>query len=222
MLEKSKYYSDIHHRHSIRLKGYDYSQTGLYFVTICTKNHEILFGEIVGAGFTPAHSLNLHYDNKNIPTTKVAATSEDIAPILSSGNPGMILNQLGEIANKCWLQIPNYFPNVELDFFQIMPNHIHAIFCIMPARAGVNPAPTEDRQSKKVDPTVGNIIGAYKSLVSKEILKIYKSRNMFLGKLWQRNYYEHIIRNEKSLEQIREYIINNPLNWEIDELYFKP
>ena len=79
--------------------------------------------------------------------------------------------------------------------------------------AGVNPAPTIETV------VVGNIVGAFKSQVSNEILKLYKIRNKYLGKLWQRNYYEHIIRNETELNKIREYIIYNPVNWKSDENY---
>jgi REP element-mobilizing transposase RayT len=83
------YNPQIHHRRSIRLKGYDYSQAGLYFITICTQNRECLFGEI--------------------------------------RSPEMILNDAGNIANECWLVIPNHFPNVVLHEFIVMPNHIHGI-----------------------------------------------------------------------------------------------
>ena len=83
------YNPNIHHRKSIRLKGYDYTQAGLYFITICCQNRECLFGNII--------------------------------------NGEMILNDAGNIANECWLAIPNHFPNVVLHEFVIMPNHIHGI-----------------------------------------------------------------------------------------------
>jgi hypothetical protein len=73
----------------------------------------------------------------------------------------------------------------------------------------------------RVAPTVGNIIGAYKSLVTNGCLNIYKLNNKTMGKLWQRNYYEHIIRNEKSYQTIANYIINNPSNWENDKFFKK-
>lgn len=195
-----KYDTDIHHRRSIRLKDYDYSQAGAYFVTICTQNRECLFGEII--------------------------------------NGEMVLNEYGKIVYNEWIKLPGCNPYIELDVFQIMPNHIHGIISVGAtlavalnksivqnnnsgvnnsgtdyARAGASPAPT----IKTI--TVGNIVGSYKSSVANGCLKIFKSKNEYMGKLWQRNYYEHIIRNETETNKIREYIINNPLNWETDENY---
>ena len=87
-----KYNSHIHHRRSIRLKGYDYSQNGVYFVTICVQNRECLFGKIK--------------------------------------NGEMILNNAGKMIEKYWHQIPEHYPNVILDVFVIMPNHVHGILII--------------------------------------------------------------------------------------------
>jgi hypothetical protein len=95
--EMTRYNPNTHHRHSIRLKGYDYSQEGLYFVTICVQNHECLFGEIVGA--------------KNFSPEKVPGNF----------SPEMILNDLGKIAMQCWLEIPQHFPHAVLHEFVIMP-----------------------------------------------------------------------------------------------------
>ncbi|HWP93247.1 MAG TPA: transposase [Thermodesulfobacteriota bacterium] len=116
-----------------------------------------------------------------------------------------------EIVNLEWLKIPNGYPGVQLSEFIIMPNHIHGILIIVGAtlvvaqnnRAGASPAPT-----------IGEIIGAFKSIYVNEWLK-YIKENMLdaVGKFWQRSYYEHIIRDEGSLNRIREYIINNPLRW---------
>ncbi|KAA6331893.1 hypothetical protein EZS27_019543 [termite gut metagenome] len=78
---------------------------------------------------------------------------------------------------------------------------------------------TANRATARVAPTVGNIVGAYKSLVMNRCLEIYKSKNECMGKLWQRNYYEHIIRNERSHQIISEYIANNPVNWKDDKFY---
>ena len=186
-MNKPKYNPKIHHRRSIRLKGYDYSQAGMYFITICCQDMICRFGKI--------------------------ADGE------------MILNELGMIAYNEWLKLPERFPNFELDVFQIMPNHIHGIVALVGAPlagapndvgiqctgAGASPAPTAA--------TVGDIIGAYKSLVSNNCLKIYKSKNEIMGKLLQRNYYEHIIRNEPSCKTISYYIINNPSNWKDDKFY---
>ncbi|MFZ4523236.1 MAG: transposase [Bacteroidales bacterium] len=154
----------------------------------------------------------------------------------------MILNEYGQIAHDAWLKLPERYPNITLDVFQVMPNHFHAILALSPAPAPVraalaaaqdiaqdiapnngarvNRAPTGDDNGARVNraPTVGEIIGAYKSLVANGCLKIYKSKNEIMGKLWQRNYWEHIIRNEESFFRIAAYIVNNPINWNSDKL----
>jgi putative transposase len=187
----NKYNPNIHHRRSIRLKGYDYSQAGLYFITICCGDRICRFGEIE--------------------------------------NGMMILNELGEIAYNEWRKLSERFKNMELDAFQIMPNHIHGIIAlnVPPVGAGFTPAPIPNTmqphsgngQPQGIAPTVSDIVGAYKSLVANGCLEIYKSKNKIMGKLWQRNYYEHIIRNEKSYQTISEYILNNPSKWNDDKFY---
>ena len=141
----------------------------------------------------------------------------------------MILNEYGQIAYDEWLKLPQRFPRLELDVFQIMPNHVHGIFALVGAtlavaqnddvaqndinRAGASPAPTTTTK------TDGDIVGAYKSLTANGCLNIYKSKNEIMGKLWQRNYHEHIIRHEKSYQRISDYIINNPAKWTDDKFY---
>lgn len=201
------YNPNMHHRRSIRLKEYDYSQAGLYFVTICCQNRIHRFGKIE--------------------------------------NDEMILNEYGMIGYEEWLKLSERFTNFEWDVFQIMPNHLHGIIMLTntvgagfnPAQnaaqnadmqneisiddigAGVNPAPTNI--------TVGNMVGAYKSLVANKCLDIFKLKwagvnpTPQMGKLWQRNYYEHIIRNEQSYHTISNYIINNPSKWNDDKFFTK-
>ncbi len=139
-------------------------------------------------------------------------------------NEIMYLNELGKIANDEWRKLHERFNNIELDIFQIMPNHMHAILIMndiipgLTTGAGVNPARTTARttvENKLI--YLGDIIGAFKSLVFNECLEIYKIRNEIMGKLWHRNYWEHIIRNEKSYNRIVEYINNNPMNWSKDK-----
>jgi len=179
-LEMKRYNPNSHHRQSIRLKGYDYSQSGLYFITICTQNRENILGEIK--------------------------------------NGEMVLNEYGQIAYDEWFNLPKRSCIVKPDVFVVMPNHIHGVIQITVgaplagarnAGAWVNRAPARGAPTT----TIGNIVGAYKSLVSNRCLDIYKSKNIIMGKLWQRNYYEHVIRNEKDYVKISEYILNNPINW---------
>ena len=168
--------NEIHHRHSIRLKGYDYSQAGYYFVTICTRNRESMFGDIM--------------DGK------------------------MDLNDAGRMAEAAWDDLLKRFPNIELDTFGVMPNHIHGIIIIvgaglaLPKQGAASSAPTKD-----ISPRLGDVVRAFKSVSAINV-------NRFLSRLgvplWQRNYYDHIIRNEESLNRVREYIETNPLRWELD------
>ena len=115
------------------------------------------------------------------------------------------LSPYGRIADAVWINLPNKFEMVELDEYVVMPNHIHGIIGI--------------RATVKVAPTLGQIIGAYKSRVVHKCLGLAKIKDKFMGKLWQRNYYEHIIRNEDDLNRIRKYIHNNPSNWTKDKLF---
>jgi len=179
-----KYDSDIHHRRSIRLRGYDYSRAGVYFVTLGTHNRECLFGQIVDGG--------------------------------------MVLNDAGRIVSEEWSNTPILRPDLELDEFVVMPNHFHGIIIITGRdtahRADTIPkgtahrAPTE-RFGKPVPGSVPTIIRSFKSAVTRRVNEMRGTSGL---KLWQRNYYEHIIRNETELNHIREYIINNPLKWDLD------
>ena len=163
----------LHHRRLTRLKDYDYSQPGGYFITICTKNRSCLFGVV---------------DNDRV-----------------------ILNQYGEIIQISWLALPEHYHNVELDVFVIMPNHIHGIIFLTDVGAGLKPAPTV---SPGYCHPLPEIVRGFKTFSSR---KINELRNMSGTALWQRNYFEHVIRREESLEKIREYIETNPLRWALDK-----
>jgi len=181
-------YSREHNRRSIRLKGYDYSSPGKYFITICTNNRECIFGDVI--------------------------------------NGEMVLNDLGEIAHIEWLNTENIRDNVKLDVFVIMPNHMHAIFRITHSIVGANrdsPLQQRHRRQTKDDgisplfkspsKTVGAIVRGYKGAVTTKINTLHQ----FSGqKIWQRNYYEHIIRDDESLNHIRKYIMKNPVLWDRD------
>ena len=190
------YNPNIHHRRSIRLQGYDYAQEGLYFITICCHNKICHFGSIE--------------------------------------NNEMVLSLYGKIAYNEWLNLSERFSNFELDVFQIMPNHMHGIIVLNTPKAetitgvggefigddiGVTGALLGTGAGASPAPTIGDIIGAYKSLVSNQILEIFKSNNQTMGKLWQRNYHDHIIRDEQAYQKISNYIIHNPKNWKDDTFY---
>ncbi len=123
-------------------------------------------------------------------------------------NGGMDLNDVGEIARQCWLDIPNHFANVQLDEFIIMPNHVHGIINICDENVGANnhsPLPN-NTPFKSPSKTIGSMVRGFKIGVTKWIRKNTDSYHV-----WQRNYYEHVIRDESELKPIRTYIIHNPL-----------
>ena len=197
----NNYNPNIHHRKSIRLKGYDYTQAGLYFITICCQYREHLFGEITDGE--------------------------------------MILNDAGKMVDIQWLELPNRFKNIELHEYIVMPNHFHAILEIVGATLVVAQNDTtvaqndvinqnDDVINQKGQPqgiaptkTVGDMMDAFKSITTVEYIRGVKTLGWkpFDGKIWQRNYHEHIIRNEQSYQTISEYIINNPAKWTNDKFY---
>ena len=121
----------------------------------------------------------------------------------------MALNQCGQIAEHAWRNIPMHFQDIHLDEFIVMPNHVHGILFTDGERAR-HASPLHHR------PKLGTVIGAYKSAAAR---LINQTRSTPGASVWQRYYYEHVIRNELSLSEIREYIVNNPLKWELDEYF---
>ena len=181
---------DRHQRRSIRLKGYDYAMAGAYFVTISTQDRVCVFGDVV----------------------------EGI----------MRLNEAGRMVSAVWDALPTRFPCLGLDAFVVMPNHIHGII-VFATRMSVG-APLvgaqdvtpnrkiDNRATTRVAPTLGDVVGAFKSWVTVEYTRGVKVKGWpaFHRRLWQRNFYEHIIRNEASLNHIRQYILDNPVRWTFD------
>jgi REP element-mobilizing transposase RayT len=211
-----KYYFN---RKSMRLRGYDYSKSGFYFITIDCKNLECRFGNIVKGK--------------------------------------MVLNAFGDVALNEWIKLPSRFESFRLNSFQIMPNHMHAIVCLIspngalediketPAvsdrkEARASPANTnlDDNFEKKVlaglapasfnsenssalrrNINLSDIIGSYKSIVATICLEIHKQKYIgmakmpLLGKIWKRGFYDHIIRDSASHKSIARYIRNNPRKW---------
>jgi REP element-mobilizing transposase RayT len=180
-------------RRSIRLHDYDYSQPGAYFVTICALDRECLFGDV------------------------------------RCGK--MALNELGKIVAESWQWLERQYEYVVLDEWVVMPNHLHGIVVITDCRGGSRTcgmgrgdlhtggtgrggsrtAPTGSDQPKRKP--LGRLIGAFKTVSTKQVNEIHNTPG---AKLWQRNYYEHIIRNENELNRIRAYIAQNPAKWEFD------
>ena len=183
-----------HHRRSIRLPGYDYRQKGAYFVTVCTHERELLFEDPV----------------------------------------------LRRVAETVWQRIPRHFPHVRLDAWVVMPNHVHGIVTIVgdacrgeaspeatSAMQGVAPAgsysgweavagdasPLRSRAGGVAPGSLGAIVGNFKSVTARRINRLRGTPGM---PVWQRNYYEHIVRDERALNGIRQYIADNPAHWAWD------
>ena len=163
-----------HHRKSIRLPGYDYSQAGAYYVTIVTHQRNCLFGEVV--------------------------------------NGEMVLNDFGKIAAECWRAIPDHFPLVELGAYVVMPNHVHGIIVITNGRGTIYRAPTQEQFQKPVVGSIPTIIRTFKAAVTRRIGREHNATG-----IWQRNYYEHIIRDQTDLQNKTDYIEANPMLWDEDE-----
>lgn len=175
-------------RKKLRLQNYDYSQNGIYFVTICTHNKKCFFGRVE--------------DNK------------------------MKLNLAGKIIDKWWIELENKF-DIILHEYVIMPNHIHGIIEINNNDVGTPLGGVRGwDNTNKMAPTRGattisDIVGAFKSWATNKYIKNVKMGRLppFDKRIWQRSYYDHIIRKEESLQKIQEYIIINPSEWQKDELY---
>ena len=127
----------------------------------------------------------------------------------------MILSDMGLMVESVWNELPQRYTGIDTDAFTIMPNHIHGIITIVGAALALPPNPTARKKGAASGaPTLGVVIRAFKSISAIRVKHLLSRHGQ---PLWQRNYYEHIIRNEEELNRIREYIKNNPLNWEIDE-----
>jgi REP element-mobilizing transposase RayT len=159
-------------RKVLRLRTWDYAESGAYFVTATTVDRCAMFGEI--------HEATMN------------------------------LNGYGIIVEKCWHDLVAHYPHVRLDQFCVMPNHIHGIIWIRGAgRAGLKPAPTSKRPHG-----LSEIVRAFKTFSAR---RINESRGTLGTPVWQRNYYERVIRDERELNTIREYIQTNPLRWHMDK-----
>ncbi len=158
-------------RHSIRLKGYDYSLCGSYFITICTFNKKNIFGEI--------------------------------------NNGKIIDSKFGLIVKDEWYNLISGYDKIDNSEFVLMPNHIHGILIL-----------NNQKSEEKNKLYLSSIIGAYKSITSIKCLELFKKikPNEKMGKLWQRNYYEHIIRSEFEYNKIAEYMFMNPEYWSDDNI----
>ena len=125
----------------------------------------------------------------------------------------MRLNEAGLVAWQCWDAIPDHYPHANTDAFVVMPNHVHGIIVIAHTLVGARHASPLQPTHESSGTTLGTIVGSYKSAVTKQI---NQNRHTPSPSVWQRNYYEHIIRDETSFHDIRRYIVHNPAKWSDD------
>ncbi|MFH1062156.1 MAG: transposase [Candidatus Omnitrophota bacterium] len=174
-------------RKQIRLKNYDYSQPGYYYITICIDNRECIFGDII--------------DNR------------------------IYLNNVGKMVDQTLRTLPEYYQNITIDNYIVMPNHIHGIIQIVGAGFPcpnniINQSIHNHDNNNPINgrgnhaPTINYIIGYFKYQSTKQINKLQNTPGK---KIWQRSFYDHVIRTNDSLNKIREYIVNNPATWVNDE-----
>lgn len=177
----------------MRLKGYDYSKAGAYLVTVVTQERLTLFGDVLKGR--------------------------------------MQLNPAGEMVHRMWMEMPNRFPPIVMDTIVVMPNHVHGIIILADAGLAGTPtssecsdikiktrAPTRGARTEDGRTRLGNVVGVFKSLTTLEYTRGVRDMNWppFKRRLWQRNFYEHIVRTDASLEKYRRYIVDNPVQWPFD------
>lgn len=188
MPDQSRYNPDIHHRQSVRLKAHDYSQPGAYFVTVCTQNRECAFGKIL--------------------------------------NAEMILNDAGRMVQGVWDELPVRYPGVQIDSFVIMPNHIHGIILLTgsthrrgESRIRPNKGDHKDRPYGTLPGTIGRVMQGFKSITTRKYIIGARDNGWppFEKRLWQRNYYERVVRDDSEMHRVREYVTGNPARWLEDE-----
>ena len=192
---RMKFDPDIHRRRSIRLRDYDYAAAGYYFVTICVQGRECLLGAIV--------------------------------------NDMAVVNEAGGMVDHWWNELPNKFGTVELDRYVIMPNHFHGIIILQsPAAVGANLCVRPGFRRSEIPggrmgpqipgghagPPLPQVVQWFKTMTTNAYINGAKKHDWppFPGKLWQRNYYEQVIRNDRELRNIRQYIRDNPAKWDAD------
>ncbi|MEW5701702.1 MAG: transposase [Candidatus Zixiibacteriota bacterium] len=161
-------------RRSVRLRGYDYTRAGAYFLTICTEDRAMSLGIV--------------------------------------GNDSVVLNTLGQVVADSWLWLARQYDYVELDEWIIMPNHLHGIVVVGREDAGGSrtaPTAIPDVERK----SIGRVVGAFKTVSTKHVNRIKGTPG---ATPWQRNYYEHVIRDDDELNRVRLYIQCNPARWAMD------
>jgi REP element-mobilizing transposase RayT len=241
----NKYNPKIHHRRSIRLKGYDYAQAGLYFITICCQNRACLFGDVVNgkmklndAGIMVENEwLKLPNRFQNIQLHEYVVMPNHFHAILEIVGATLVVApvrvSLVDTPNEMDTQNETVAQNDDNSQKgqpqKGQPQGIASTMDTQNETDTQNDDNSQKGQPQKGQPqgiaptgkTVGDMVGAFQSIATVEYIRGVKTLDWqrFDGKLWQRNYWEHIIRNEQSYLNISDYIINNPAKWADDKFY---
>ena len=206
----------IHHRRSIRLKGYDYSQPGLYFITICCQDRIHRFGHVQNNKMVLNEFGRIAHDEWQKLPVRFSNIELGAFQIMPNHMHGVIL--INEVSVGSGFTPDQNQNEIKL---QNEINHQNNIVWATERDGTSERIRATARVAPTATTTIPDIIGAYKSLVANGCLEIFKTNNQTMGKFWQRNYYENIIRNEQSYQNISEYIINNPVKWQGDKFYLK-
>jgi putative transposase len=190
-IARMAYDPEKHRRRSIRLWDHDYSRAGAYYLTLCTQNRECLFGDVMEGE--------------------------------------MRMNEAGRMADDFIARIPDRYPAITVDCYQVMPNHIHMVLIVAdvvgPVSVGAihelplqrisrsNQVECEKRRLQRRAMLIPKCVGFYRMNTAK---RVNQMRGVAGVRVWQRNYHEHIIRHQRSLDRIRRYIADNPKNWDRD------
>ena len=212
-LRRSEMEEKLPQRKPTHLGCFDYATTGAYFVTICTEGRcEILSSitQLTPAGDEKTLSCTVG-EGSPLPSSIVSVgvqmlnytVGEGLAPPAYRYKTN--LTPCGKIAEQQLLMLEDRFQNLTVDQYVIMPNHIHVIFCLCNEAGGASPSPT-----------ISDVVCAYKSLTSRICKK-----ELLIDKMFQRSFYDHVIRNKHDYDEIAKYIVENPMRWHYDELYLE-
>ena len=209
----------IHHRRSIRLQGYDYPQNGAYFITLCAQDRKPIFGKIVN-GEMQLSPFGVIVRDEWLKTSEMRKNIEmDEFIVMPNHFHGIIVIDDGDIGRDALPRVQD--KEESTGTLDLLGTGTLDLLSTGTLQRAPTSAPTREQFGKPTSNTIPTIIRGFKAAVTKQIntIQINAGKYNLPERIWQKNYYEHVIRNEVSLNKIREYIINNPLNWKEDDLF---
>ena len=207
--------NELPKRKKLRLKYYDYSSTGAYFITVCTQNRQQILSKIVGTGVPDCPQTNdkktvgtglLQFGHVRDLTPHRGVIQDPRAASLRLDCPQIKLTEYGKVLDKYINQMSSHYESITVDRYVIMPNHFHMILIVNVNGQSGTPVPTKAGKSNSF---VSSFVSTLKRFCNKEYGK----------NIWQSRFYDHVIRNREDYEEHTKYICENPINWQLDELY---